>query len=89
MIVKALEIQEATQQAFHDETIMMMASAIYQNRNVVDDETMMRMLFEYSATLTSLTATLVSERLLSETEMSQMISEIKEYEEISQRIVGE
>lgn len=89
MIVKALEIQEATQQAFHDETIMMMAAAIYQNRNVVDDETMMRMLFEYSATLTSLTATLVSERLLSETEMSQMISEIKEYEEISQRIVGE
>lgn len=89
MIVKALEIQEATQQAFHDETIMIMASTIFQNRNVVDDETMMRMLFEYSATLTSLTATLVSERLLSETEMSQMISEIKEYEEISQRIVGE
>lgn len=89
MISTALKIQDATQEAFQDEQVMMMAAAIYQMRNDVDNETMARMLFEYSATLSALTATLVSHAILSESQMSEMISEIKEFENISKEVLGE
>lgn len=89
MISTALKIQDATQEAFQDEQIMAMAAAIYQMRNNVDNETMARMLFEYSATLSALTATLVSHAILSESQMHEMISEINEFENISKEVLGE
>ena len=89
MISTALKIQDATQEAFQDEQIMKMAAAIYQMRNDVDNETMAKMLFEYSATLSALTATLVSHAILSETQMKEMISEIQEFENLSTEILGE
>jgi hypothetical protein len=89
MISTALKIQDATQEAFQDEQIMKMAAAIYQMRNDVDNETMAKMLFEYSATLSALTATLVSHAILSETQMKEMISEIEEFENISKEVLGE
>jgi hypothetical protein len=66
-----------------------MAAAIFQMRNDVDNDTMARMLFEYSATLSALTATLVSHAILSETQMHEMISEINEIENISKEVLGE
>ncbi len=89
MISTALKIQDATQEAFQDEQVMQMAAAIYQMRNDVDNETMARMLFEYSATLSALTATLVSHAILSESQMHEMISEINEFENISREVLGE
>lgn len=89
MISTALKIQDATQEAFQDEQVMKMAAAIYQMRNDVDNETMAKMLFEYSATLSALTATLVSHAILSETQMKEMISEIEEFENISKEVLGE
>ncbi len=89
MISTALKIQDATQEAFQDEQIMKMAAAIYQMRNDVDNETIAKMLFEYSATLSAHTATLVSHAILSETQMKEMISEIEEFENISKEVLGE
>ena len=89
MISTALKIQDATQEAFKDEQVMKMAAAIYHLRNDVDNETMAKMLFEYSATLSALTATLVSHAILSETQMKEMISEIEEFENISKEVLGE
>lgn len=89
MISTALKIQDATQKAFTDETIMLMAAAIYHNRNDVDNETMGKMLFEYSASLSALVATLVTDAILSETQMKEMISEIQEFENLSTEILGE
>ena len=89
MITTALKIQDATQEAFQDEQVMKMAAAIYHLRNDVDNETMAKMLFEYSATLSALTATLVSHAILSETQMKEMISEIEEFENISKEVLGE
>ena len=89
MISTALKIQDATQEAFKDEQVMKMAAAIYHLRNDVDNETMATMLFEYSATLSALTATLVSHAILSETQMKEMISEIEEFENISKEVLGE
>lgn len=89
MLSTALKIQDATHEAFKDENVMMMASAIYQMRNSVDNETMAKMLFEYSATLAALTATLVTDAILSETQMKEMISEIQDLENLSNEILGE
>ena len=89
MISTALKIQDATQKAFMDENIMMMAGFIFTHRNNVDDEMMSKMLFDYSANLSALVATLVSEAILSETQMKEMISEIESFEKISKEIIKE
>jgi hypothetical protein len=89
MISTALKIQDATQKAVMDEKIMMMAGFIYTHRNDVDDEMMAKIIFEYSANLSALVATLVSEAILSETQMKEMISEIESFEKISKEVLGE
>jgi hypothetical protein len=89
MISTALKIQDATQKAFMDENIMMMAGFIFTHRNNVDDEMMAKIIFEYSANLSALVATLVSEAILSETQMKEMISEIESFEKISKEVLGE
>jgi len=80
MISTALKIQDATQKAVMDENIMKMAGFIYTHRNDVDDEMMAKIIFEYSANLSALVATLVSE---------EMISEIESFEKISKEVLGE
>ena len=89
MISTALKIQDATQEAFQDEQVMQMAAAIFQMRNDVDNDTMAKMLFQYSASLSALVATLVTNAILSETQMQEMISEIQEFESLSTEILGE
>ena len=89
MISTALKIQDATQKAVMDENIMKMAGFIYTHRNDVDDEMMAKIIFEYSANLSALVATLVSEAILSETQMKDMISEIESFEKISKEVLGE
>ncbi|NDB28723.1 hypothetical protein EB151_04135 [archaeon] len=89
MISTALKIQDATQKAVMDENIMKMAGFIYTHRNDVDDEMMAKIIFEYSANLSALVATLVSEAILSETQMKEMISEIESFEKISKEVLGE
>ncbi len=89
MISTALKIQDATQKAVMDENIMKMAGFIYTHRNDVDDEMMAKIIFEYSANLSALVATLVSEAILSETQLKEMISEIESFEKISKEVLGE
>lgn len=89
MIVTALQIQEATKTAVFDEQIMDLAGTILTNRDSVSDEEMAKLLFLYSGSLSSLVATLVSQILLSETQMNEMISEINEFEKISNDVLGE
>jgi len=89
MISTALKIQDATQKAVMDKNIMKMAGFIYTHRNDVDDEMMAKIIFEYSANLSALVATLVSEAILSETQMKEMISEIESFEKISKEVLGE
>ena len=54
-----LELQNATQEAVHDEMIMNMAAAIYHHKDEMTSEEFARALFEYSAALSSMTTTLV------------------------------
>ena len=83
-----LELQNATQEAVHDEMIMNMASAIYHHKDEMSSEEFARALFEYSAALSSMTTTLVTHVLLTETQLDEMINLIKEFDELGKDITN-
>jgi hypothetical protein len=83
-----LELQNATQEAVHDEMIMNMASAIYHHKDQMSSEEFARALFEYSAALSSMTTTLVTHVLLTETQLDEMIGLIKEFDSLGKDITN-
>lgn len=86
MISTALAIQDATKEAVHDETIMDMARSIYLSRNEVSEDEYIRMLYMYSASLSALTATLVTHACLTESQLNDMLETIKEMETMGKDI---
>ena len=80
MIATALALQEATQEAVHDETVMELAKHIHHSRNEMDDEDFAKALFMYSAHLSAMTTTLVTHALLTKSQLDEMIATIKEME---------
>lgn len=79
MIATAIALQEATQNAVHDEMIMAMASELYHNRDT-DSDTFAKMLFNYSAMLSSMTTTLVVNAVLTESQLHDLLDTINEME---------
>lgn len=86
MISTMLQLQNATQEAVHDEMIMDMASAIYHHRDEMSSEEFFRALFQYSAALSSMTTTLVTHVLLTEEQINDMVDTIKEFDELGKDI---
>jgi hypothetical protein len=86
MISTALALQEATKQAVHDELVMDMAAAIYHNKNEMSGDEFARALYLYSAHLASLTTTLATGVLLTETQINEMMDTIKEMETMGKDI---
>jgi hypothetical protein len=88
MIATMLELQNATQEAVHDEIIMSMASAIYHHKDEMSSEEFARALFEYSAALSAMTTTLVTHVLLTESELGVMLDTIREFDELGKDITN-
>jgi hypothetical protein len=88
MIATMLELQNATQEAVHDEMIMTLAAHVHHSRNQMSDEEFARALFEYSAALSSMTTTLVTHVLLTEEQLNVMIETIKEFDELGKDITN-
>lgn len=86
MIATALAIQEATQEAVMDDSVMSMASAMYHNKNEMTEEDFAKALFMYSAHLSALTATLVTSACLTQSQLDEMIDTIKEMESMGKDI---
>lgn len=85
MIATALALQEATQEAVHDEMIMAMASDLYHNRDT-DSDTFAKMLYQYSAMLSSMTTTLVVNAVLTESQLHDLLDTINEMESMGKDI---
>ena len=85
MISTALALQEATQEAVHDEMVMAMASDLFRNRDT-DAESFAKMLFQYSAMLSSMTTTLVTNALLTESQLHDLLDTINEMESMGKDI---
>ena len=85
MIATAIALQNATQEAVHDEMVMAMASDLYHNRDT-DSDTFAKMLFQYSAMLSSMTTTLVTNALLTESQLHDLLNTIQEMESMGKDI---
>jgi hypothetical protein len=85
MIATAIALQEATQNAVHDEMIMAMASDLYHNRDT-DSDTFAKMLYQYSAMLSSMTTTLVVNAVLTESQLHDLLDTINEMESMGKDI---
>ena len=86
MISTALALQNATQEAVHDEMVMGMASAIFHHRTELTDDDFAKALFEYSALLASLTTTLATNVLLTESQLDELMGTIKEMDSMGKDI---
>ena len=87
MLATAIALQQATQEAVHDPIVMNFATDVFQSRYLSDDEFAQK-LYQYSAFLSSLTATLTTNVLLTESQMDEMISSIKEFDELGKDILN-
>jgi len=86
MLATALAIQEATQDAVMDESVMVMASSMYHNKDEMSTEDFAKALFRYSAHLSALTATLVTSVCLTENQINEMMDTIKEFDSLGKDI---
>jgi hypothetical protein len=89
MIATMLELQNATQEAVHDEMIMSMASEIYHNKDNMSPTEFARALFQYSAALSAMTTTLVTHVLLTESDLNVMLDTIKEFDNLGKDITND
>ena len=80
MISTALAIQDATRDAIFDNETVSMVKEIIESRNMLDEDALTRALFQYSAHLTALTATLVTIICLTREQLDAMVDTIKEFD---------
>ena len=85
MLATAIALQQATQEAVHDPMVMDFAADVFQSRYLSDDE-FAKKLYQYSALLASLTTTLATNALLTESQMNEMIDSIKEMDALTKEI---
>lgn len=86
MISTALALQNATKEAVEDEGTMMMASGLFHLRNEMTEDEFAQALFKYTAYLSALTTTLVTNVLLTESQLNEMMDTIKEMENMGKDI---
>ena len=82
MISTALAIQDATKDAIFDNSTISMVKEIIESRNMLDEDALTRALFQYSAHLTALTATLVTSICLTSEQLDSMVDTIKEFDKL-------
>lgn len=86
MISTALAIQNATGDAVTDITTMIRAKNIYQNKDNMTNDEFADAMFEYSAHLASVTATLVIGAVMSKSDIDTLLSTINEIESMGKDI---
>ena len=79
VIATALALQDATQNAVHDEMIMDMARDLFESRYISEDD-FIRKIYQYSAMLASLTTTLATNVLLTKSQIDDLLGTIEEME---------
>lgn len=87
MLATAIALQQATQDAVHDEMIMTMARDLLDSRDISEDD-FIRKIYQYSAMLASLTATLATTALLTESQIDDMMNSINEMDKLGKDIVN-
>jgi hypothetical protein len=89
MIATAIALQDATKDAVMDKYSLDMACMLFRKRKNSTDKQFQKMLFEYSAHLSSLTTSLVMNAMLTKSQLDEMIDTIKEMENMEKDITNE
>jgi hypothetical protein len=82
MISTAFAIQEATKDAIFNNETVSMVKEIIESKDMLDEDALTRALFQYSAHLTALTATLVTTICLTKEQLESMIDTMKEFDQL-------
>lgn len=82
MIATALAIADASKNAVSEPMILEMAAKIVQSHTDMTREELIDALFFYSATLSSVTASLVTEVCLTGEQVTAMLDEIDEFDKL-------
>jgi hypothetical protein len=82
MISTAFAIQEATKDAIFNNETVSMVKEIIESKDMLDEDALTRSLFQYSAHLTALTATLVTTICLTKEQLESMIDTMKEFDQL-------
>ena len=86
MISTAMALQDATGNAVIDISTMIKAKSIYNARHEMTDQEFADAMFEYSAHLASITATLVTEAVMTRTQLDELLSTIREMDSMGKDI---
>jgi hypothetical protein len=89
MLATAIELLEATKSSVFDEDIMGLAGEIHTRRNELSDEIFAKYLFMYSAALSSKVADRITQILLTETQLKEMLEVLDEMDNLSETILEE
>ena len=84
MISTALALQDATGNAVIDISTMIKAKSIYNARHEMSDQEFADALFEYSAHLASVTASMVTNAVLTKEQLKELMATIKEMQSMGQ-----
>ena len=86
MISTAMALQEATGNAVTDFSTMERIRDIFLGRESMTDNQFVEAIFEYSAHLSSLTATLVTSVCLSKDQINEMVETLKEFDSLNKEM---
>ena len=86
MISTALAIQEASRDAIFDSSTVSLVNQLIESKDMLDEDSLIRALFQYSAHLSALTASLVTSICLTEDQMENMVNTIKEFDSLSKEM---
>ena len=91
-IATALKIAEASKEAVHNPIVMGMGKLFLEvatgSEEMPSDE-VLEALYKYSAVLSSVCATIISEVLLTESQLDDMLADIQMFEDIEKEVLGE
>jgi len=82
MIATAIRLQEATREAVNDEMVMASAFKLLKAKDLSEKE-FVKELYQYSAMLASITTTMITQVLLTEYQLEEMITDIEQMESLT------
>ena len=82
MYDKLFGLGEATKESIKDPAVMDKAATLVANRQYLNDTEFVNMLFEYTALLASVTASMTTQILFTEEQMSEMLMAIDELDSL-------
>jgi len=89
MIATAIALQDATRDAVMNKEMVSLAYSLYKHKDIMDEREFAHAIFDYSAHLSSLTATLVLNAVLTKSQISEMMDTIKEMEKMGKDITND